>query len=177
MFNKKDNPRETTWSDVLLKEFLSSINSMTAVSGELSLYIRKRVTEIKFNSNESIDRHIGYKGFLAYPGLEDVYFALSYDKEETMNNQKFIGHLEILNGISDQDEPVPMIRGFIKYIEFFDTIDNVIRDVKMFDPRDPRIILNIHIDRSELHHIKPEYLFNIKIGIEFVNIYRPFNIA
>ena len=164
MFKKKEKPKETTWSDVLLKEFFDKINPRTSLFGELSLCIRERVTEIDFKSNKSIDRSISYKGFLAYPGLEDVYFGLSYDNEETEDNKNFIGYLEVLNGITDQEEPVPMIRSFIKHIEFFDTIDNLIRDVKTFDPGDPIIFLNIHIDRNNLHNIEPKDIFNIKIG-------------
>ncbi len=177
MFKKKEKTKEYTWSKRMLKKFIGSIDIGSALPGELPLYIRERVTEISFKSNESIEKHTSYIGFLARSGLENIYFSLSYDEEGTKENQNFIGYLEVLNGVSDQDEPVPMIRGFIKHIEFFDTVDVLLRDVKIFDPNDPSIILKIHIDTKILSNINTGNIFNTKIGIRHINIYRLFTIV
>jgi len=181
MFKKKQDIQNirTKWSLKMLQDFFDSCFRLCAKPGTLPMLIKERVLETSFNTNNKIDSSIGFQGILAKADFEDVYFAFSTDQNEgeIKDSQKHIGYLEVLNGISDERVPVPMIRAFIwQSTNMFDTINSYIRDAKIFNNNIPTIILNVHVDLKMSPKINATNIMNTKIGIDSVKIYQRLNI-
>lgn len=166
---KKKASVPTTWSEVMLKEFLDHIYAEGMVFDIIPLLITEKSTSIYFYSDEPTSKSMWLGGFLSIKGLEDVRFGLNPWEEETENSQKLLGYIELINGSTERGL-VPLIRGFIKpSIELFETVDVLIRDARIFKSNDP-IILNIHVDNKDLASINTADLLNKKIGITGIEI-------
>ena len=173
--NKIDVQTETKWSEKMLEEFTNSCFFYSGEPGTLPLLIKERITHGDFKLNTSeYDSGISYRGLLAKDGFEDVYYCMSEEEEPMEIYPNCVGFLELLNGMSEDSEPVPMIRAFIKRdVGLFEAVDALIKDVKIFNSANP-ILVNIKVDLKELPVDREACRFitlNTKMGIEYVNVY------
>lgn len=174
MFNKDKNKKQhqSTWSLSMFKE-LKNYLSNSLIPGEMSFFIKERETSISINVT-TLEEIISYRGFIPYKPLEDVYFALSsWEREDlTEEYQNYMGYIEILNGISSQDqEHVPMIRGFIKKgFSFFESLNKMLIESRRFSNV---MGLDIVVDFSRIDNVPTEDIFNMISSEGILNIKLP----
>jgi hypothetical protein len=81
MFKEKNKSLyQTTWSEMMLKEFLDRIYPGRMPICDIPLLIKERVTATKFNLNEPTAKSVKYRGFLAMEGLENAGKSLGSDQ-------------------------------------------------------------------------------------------------
>lgn len=176
MIFKKDKMLiQPTWSAELLEKFISTCFSRTsAYPGELPLFIEERTTSIDISPNKSENyTSISYRGFLAKPGLDNIYYGLSSWEESVEEEDKnYIGYIELLNGISDNNEPVAMIRGFVRRgLGIFEAADRLLRDARLFGIKEGTV-LKAHLDCHSHSFNEPDNILNHKINIKSIDAYQ-----
>ena len=172
--NKSELP--TSWSEKMLEGFIDyCLTPLGPTPGQISFFIMEKQTHIDFSLNESKDESISYIGLLSQKKLENVYFSLSSVWPTSKEQKGCMGYLKLLNGRAyDSYTPVPMIRGFIRRgLGFFETINNLLRDAKIFGWKYP-IGLNIQIIIPK--HINTGNILSTKLGIKEVRFYQKLSV-
>jgi len=161
--NKKE--RQSTWSIHMLKEFRDGL--LYSSIGDLGVVIKEKSTWVSL-TNMSEEHGISFLGELI--GFKDVYIGLNSLESSTEEYRDYMGYIEILNGFLGCDEPVPLIRGFIKKdFDFFESVSKMAIEFRILNPKG-LITLYIQVDASNLKDIPAESMLNIKLPIKSLSI-------
>jgi hypothetical protein len=174
MFKKNKPEIQTTWSEKMLEGFIKQFfNPDRSFSPVIPFIIMEKITAIDFNINQLKDESIIYRGIIPVKGLEYIYFFLSTDWPTSKKHKGCIGYLELVNGKTDLEWPVPMIRGFIRRgLGFFTTVNLLLRDSEIFAWKHP-IGLHIQIfDDSGTLNFDSNNIIETELGIESVQFYQ-----
>jgi hypothetical protein len=160
---KKESP--SAWSIDMLEEFRDHlVNSLLPY---IRFVIKERVNRI-YLTNTLHKYHSYFIGELA--GFEDVYCGLSSLDNLIEEYRDYMGYIEILNGNSERDEPVPMVRGFIKKdITFFESVSKMAIESRLLNPNNLMNLI-IGVNPSGLKNIPAENILNIKLPITTIEI-------
>ncbi len=167
--SKKKNQRQETWSTDMLKEFINLLLYMPGP--EINFVIKERVNWITL-TNISAEYHSSFRGGLL--GFKDVYCGLSSLDSLPEEYQDYMGYIEILNGMSEDGEPVPLIRGFIKKdITFFESVSKMVIESRILNSNE-LMVLGIRVNVSEFKKDAPpaENILNMKLPIESIQIFK-----
>jgi len=173
MLKKKKRGRQETWSIDMLKEFRDHLVYLPVP--EFCFLIKERVNWITVTNIS--EEHNSY--FLCrLLGYEDVYCGLSSLDSLPEEYQDYVGYIEILNGRSEDGEPVPLIRGFIKKgITFFESVSKMVIESRILNSN-KLVALKIRVDGSGLKEdTRPENILNMKLPIKSIEISRRVSFA
>ena len=175
---------ETTWTPGLLDVFMDTYFKYCATPGKLPLLIKGKSTEIKLSQSGETTRVVTYAGNFPHRDLKSIYYVLAVSGND-IEDQNSLGYLEILNGITNNDDETPMLRGFVKgNFEFFNAVDDLIKDAKSFGSNSQPIIFQVHTKYQDFinantHDIysalKRDRIYKSKIGIDKIEVYTSFN--
>jgi len=147
----------------MLEEFKDFL--VNAMLPKISFILKGRVTHISLK-NTSEKHYTHFLGELA--GFEDVYFGISPLVDSPEEYRAYMGYIEIMNGNSEDLEPVPSIRGFIKKdIAFFESLSKMAIESKN------SMVLTIDFDPSAIRNLRntpTENILNMKLPIKTIEI-------
>jgi len=165
MSKKKKKERQSTWSIDMLEEFRDYL--INRLIPWICFVLKEKVNWI-YLTNTSEKRRIYFLGELS--GFEGVYFGLSSLESSIEEYQDYMGYIEILNGNSEDGEPVPMIRGFIKQDNaFFESLSKIAIESRLLNPNNLMALI-IQVDPSGLKGVPVENIINMKLPIKNVEI-------
>ena len=165
MSKKKKKEHQSTWSIDMLEEFRNHL--VNRLIPWICFVLKERVNWI-YLTNTSKKYHTYLLCELV--GFEDVYSGLSPLESSTEEYRDYLGYIEILNGNSEENEPVPMIRGYIKQdIAFFESLSKMAIESRLLNPNN-LLALTIQVDPSGLKSIPAENILNMKLPIINIEI-------
>jgi hypothetical protein len=166
---KKKKGRQTIWSIEMLEEFRDHL--INSILPYICFVLKERVNRIDL-TNTSKKHRIYFLCELL--GFEDVYAGLNPLDSVTEEYRDHLGYIEILNGNSEELEPMQIVRGFIKQdIAFFESLSKMAIESRLLNPKNSMMALTIHFDPSairELRNIPAENLLNMKLPIKTIEI-------
>ena len=185
MVHWKHKPlEETTWTPGLLDVFMDTCFKYSATPGNLPLLIKGKSTEIQLTPSGEVTRSSTYAGNFPHRDLKSIYYVLTVLEHKTRADQDSLGYLEVLNGMTADEDKTPMLRGFVNgNLDFFKQVDDLIRDAKSFETDEVPITLEVFADFQDFIHasahdiyssLKNERVYRTKIEIKEIGVYRSF---